>query len=86
MKKLLFILLLISSLFSKSLFGQCAPYDTNRPGIYPDTLINLVEATIGESYYDVITAVIPKDTLVFTKRIPFDSVVQDHLQQKNLLY
>lgn len=56
-------------------YSQCDP-DTNykNPGIYPNPLENLDTAEVNIPYSEIMTAVIPKDTLVFGNRIPFDSI------------
>lgn len=74
MKKTLILSFLFAVLYSGFASAQCVPYDTNRPGIYPDTLVNLPAVLIDQPYEAYMTAVIPKDTLVFGNRINFDSV------------
>lgn len=69
-------------LFELPSFGQqaCVPdpqyinTDTQR-GIHPDTLVNFGPAYVGTPYNQLITVVIPPDTMVGPFPIPWDSTV-----------
>ncbi len=74
MKKLLFIIIAI--FFAQSVLNaQCNP-DLNYtdPGFYPDTIINIPPAVVGEAYSTVINAVIPTEVELQGYTLAVDSV------------
>jgi len=73
MKTLTLLFFIIFFLISDA-FNQCIPENYSNPGIYPSKEQNLDTAFTGIPYEEVMTAVIPKDTLFLGNRIPFDSV------------
>ncbi len=52
----------------------CTPGPENAPGIYPDTITNLPIASVGLSYFGVISAVIPTDSTISGISFTIDSI------------
>ncbi len=64
MKKILLVLIIAGSTIANG-FAQCTPDPSfTLPGIYPDTATGLADAYTGSSYSEVITVIVPSDTLV----------------------
>ncbi len=62
-------------LLSVQTAAQCTPGDFVRPGIYPDSATGFPPAVATLDYNLVVTAVIPKDTIIFPlPRLPIDSI------------
>ncbi len=82
-KHLLHSFLLVCSLFFMSAQAQvCTPDPTKtKGGIYPDSATNFKSGNAGSVYNQVMTIVVPKDTLAIPNfpAIPFDSIVMTGL-------
>lgn len=76
MKALLRNFLLTIALFYivHNSYGQCTPGNYTFPGIYPNVSDGLDTAYVDSLYEMVMTAVIPKDTLVMGNKLPIDSI------------
>jgi hypothetical protein len=73
-----YMLLSLMLLFKVFTNAQCTPDAAyTSPGIYPDSATGFAPAVIGQAYEQLITNVVPADTLVFGFPIPIDSVVID---------
>ncbi len=79
---------LLATLFILSLSGlkaQCTPDPQfTSPGIYPDSATNFKTAYTYNPYEQVITAIVPLDTMVeiipgFPQTVPIDSIVIDNI-------
>lgn len=80
MKKYLLSLILVTFVGWSAAFGQCTPDPQyTSPGIYPDSATNLAPGFGGVAYSELVTLVIPADTVVeiipgFPQTLTMDSI------------
>lgn len=83
MKRLLLILTVLIG--AQTAYGQCTPDPQyTAPGIYPDSATGLAPAFVGMQYEEIVTAVVPMDTLVeiipgFPQTVTIDSINVDNI-------
>ena len=71
-------LFLIALIYTSITYAQpvCTPDSlATKPGVYPDSIAGLDTGTVGVAYADVITIVVPTDTIIFSILIVIDSIV-----------
>jgi hypothetical protein len=77
MKKILLALAFVSVTLANG-FAQCTPDPSyTTAGIYPDTATGLADAYTGMPYSEVITVVVPTDTLVDNPIVPGTDITVD---------
>jgi hypothetical protein len=73
-----YILFAFAILLTAAVNAQCTPDGAyTEPGIYPDSATGFAPATLNQAYEQLVTNVVPADTMVFGFPIPIDSVVID---------
>lgn len=76
-KKLLFTILFLCFGTSGIMFAQnCNPDPQyTSPGIHPDSATGFVQGYANQPYSQLVTVVIPQDTVIFSFPVPWDSTV-----------
>jgi len=74
LKSILTTLILIPFLGISLAYSQCVPGLFNTPGFYPDSATGLPNACVNNQYNEVLTIVVPYDTLISGFTLHFDSL------------
>lgn len=76
-KKLLFTLAIAFLGFGSTVFGQACNPDPQytAPGIHPDSATGFAVGYANQAYSQLVTVIIPQDTVVFNIPLPWDSTV-----------
>lgn len=72
---------LFFALVGANLFSQnCIPDPKyTKPALYPDSATGFAVGVAGQPYSQLMTVIVPKDTLLFGFPVPFDSIVMKNL-------